>query len=95
MILHVDKSPINTNISQKSLTFSLEIFKSRSWYFSRNVLKDSLHIILIGTTTPFFVKELSQVYMKLIHTQRKTIVFIVEYSGRGLPPPKFVASVDL
>ena len=33
--------------------------------------------------------------MMLTLTQRETRESAVEYSGRGLPPPKSVASVDL
>ena len=33
--------------------------------------------------------------MNLILTQRETRGFIVEYAGRVLPSPNFVASVDL
>ena len=42
-----------------------------------------------------FAKTLMQVYMKLTMTQRKTGVTVVEPSGRGLLPPKPVASVYL
>ena len=33
--------------------------------------------------------------MKLIPTKRETSIFIVEYSGRGLPSSDSVASVNL
>ena len=45
--MHVVQVPFTSNISQKFLTFSLEVFKIRSWYFSR-----IFYILLIGTTKP-------------------------------------------
>ena len=51
-IMHVFQVPFTSNISQKFLTFFLEVFRSRLWYFSRNLFKDLFHFLLIGTTTP-------------------------------------------
>ena len=72
--MHVVQVPFTPNISQKCLTFLLEIFRHRIWYFSRNLFKYLFHFSLMGTTTPrkFFANTLSQVSMKLILTQGET-----------------------
>ena len=43
----------------------------------------------------WFAKALIEVSMKVKLTQRETKGFVLEYAGRGIPPPKFVASVDI
>ena len=50
--MRIVKLPVTSSISQKCLTISIEFFKSRSWFFSRNLFKKCSHFILIGTTTP-------------------------------------------
>ena len=95
-ITNVVRVPFTSNISQKYLTFYLEIFKSRSWYFSRN-FKYLFHFLLIGPTTPrkFFCQGVDPSVCKFNTEKRETKGFIAESSGRGLPSPKFVASVEL
>ena len=54
VILHGIKLPCPTKISQKSLTFSLGVF--RSWSFtSVENFKYFFYLILIGQTTPYNV----------------------------------------
>ena len=92
-ITHGDNQPITSNISQKCQMFSLEIFKSMSWYFSRDLFKDLFHVLLIHSI--FFHKTLNQLSMKLILTQREMRSYALEYSVRGFSTPKYVASIDL
>ena len=70
--MHGVKVPTTSNISQKCLTFSLEIFKSSGWYFSSNLFKDFFCVLFIAKTTPQkkIADTLIQVTMKLILKQR-------------------------